>query len=141
MTKAILLSVRPEHALNILYKIKTLEIRKRIPKGFKGWVYMYITKAKHKNDYLFGELDLSDDYKNIAYGDKWLALTRDKLNGKVVARFWFDEYDVIKGDFEPDYFGEIDGELYIGNLYDLSPTITKETIAKMACIDEIELID
>jgi hypothetical protein len=53
---------------------------------------VYVTKAKHKNDYLFGELDLSDDYKNIVYGDKWLALTRDKLNGKVVARFWFDEY-------------------------------------------------
>ena len=43
--KAILLSIRPEHALNILNGDKTLELRKRVPKDFKGWVYVYVTKG------------------------------------------------------------------------------------------------
>ena len=44
--KAILLSINPEHALNILNGKKTLELRKRVPKGFIGWVYVYVTKGK-----------------------------------------------------------------------------------------------
>jgi hypothetical protein len=89
MTKAILLSVRPQHALNILYKTKTLELRKRIPKGFKGWVYVYVTKAKPFLNCWYGKCHLVYDYT-------YKELVDDNsipLNGKVIARFWFDEYD------------------------------------------------
>ena len=44
--KALLLSVRPEHAIKILNGEKTLELRKGVPKGFEGWVYVYVTKGK-----------------------------------------------------------------------------------------------
>lgn len=88
MTKAILLSVRPEHALNILNKTKTLELRKSIPKGFKGWVYVYVTKAKPYLNCWYGKCYLVYDYT-------YKELVDDNsipLNGKVPMRFWFDEY-------------------------------------------------
>ena len=43
--KAILLSINPEHALNIL-KGQNIRTSKRVPKGFIGWVYVYVTKGK-----------------------------------------------------------------------------------------------
>ena len=91
MNKSILISVRPEHAVNILNGSKTLELRKSVPKDFVGWVYMYVTKAKpylrkisnygwqHKEQFYFL---LSHD------SEYW-----DIINGKVVARWWHDEYD------------------------------------------------
>lgn len=83
--KAIFMSIRPEHLVNILNGKKTLELRKSIPKDFKGWVYLYCTKAK-------------------PYIDKKTLLTvnvasfngEQDLNGFVVARFWFDDYIEIK---------------------------------------------
>lgn len=50
--KSILLSIKPEYALNILNGSKTLELRKSIPKDIDEiikqqggiWVYMYVTK-------------------------------------------------------------------------------------------------
>ena len=72
--KALLLSVRPEHALNILNGSKTLELRKSVPKGFKGWVYAYVTEGKPYMCYFTNPLQL------------------ECLNGTVPFRFWFDEY-------------------------------------------------
>jgi hypothetical protein len=90
MTKSILLSVQPKFACKILNGEKTLEIRKTIPKGFVGWVNMYVTKGKPGLGYEVTEFlshwVLVDDKDNLEF---------DSLNGKVVARFWFDEYDVI----------------------------------------------
>ena len=44
MTKSLMLSIRPEHLVNILNGNKTLEIRKTVkPKDFIGWVYIYCT--------------------------------------------------------------------------------------------------
>lgn len=96
MNKVIIISIRPQHAIRILKGKKTLELRKSIPKNFKGWVYIYVTKSKpylgrnenygwqHKDRFgyalynipHFGDLKLND-----GIGD---------LNGKIVARFWFD---------------------------------------------------
>jgi len=86
MNKAILLSVRPEHAVNILNGAKTLELRKRVPKGFVGWVNLYCTKGKPR-------LSVVQDDEN---GKTYYYLNSNwgrELNGDVVARFWFDEYD------------------------------------------------
>ena len=44
--KEIVISIRPEYALNILNGSKTLELRKSVPKGYVGWVYGYVTKGK-----------------------------------------------------------------------------------------------
>ena len=102
MTKSILLAIQSQHAVKILNGEKTLELRKSVPKGFVGWVYIYVTKSKpylgrnenygwqHKDRFgyalynipHFGDLKLND-----GIGD---------LNGKIVARFWFDEYDIIE---------------------------------------------
>ena len=99
MRKSILLSIKPEHALNILNGIKTLELRKSVPKGFKGWVYVYVTKAKpylYMNDTLmqtnerFYVSDIKDSTDDIQF----------LLNGTIPFRFWFDEYDVIEVDSE-----------------------------------------
>jgi len=108
MSKAILLSIRPEHALNILEGKKTLELRKRVPKDFKGWVYLYVTKAKPyllwEEDYIGGHYVshrwtfLHGYSKEEAY-EIWGSAYENEdtyigiVNGFVIARFWFEEYD------------------------------------------------
>ena len=95
--KALLLSVRPEHAIKILNGEKTLELRKGVPKGFKGWVYVYVTKGKL---YLWS-------YGRIKENSNWewetiYQLTQpyharfsDALNGTIPFRFWFEEYEEV----------------------------------------------
>ena len=81
--KSIVISVNPEHALNILNGNKTLELRKSVPKGFVGWVYGYVTKG--------GEILYDGKKTYLGHGDYdetwWI------LNGTIPFRFWFDEYD------------------------------------------------
>lgn len=84
MIKSILISIQPEHLVNILNGKKTLELRKTVPKNYKGWVYIYCTK----------------NGDNLVYNGKSYQLEKGKkldydLNGKVVARFCFDEYEEI----------------------------------------------
>lgn len=91
--KAILLSIKPEWLAKILNGEKTIEIRKKFPKDYVGWVFMYCSKG---GDYL---------HKNCAdiwwLEDKEFKRKRKKLglvaaeifNGKVVARFWCDKVD------------------------------------------------
>src|SRR5690554_3646376 len=87
MNKSLMISIQPKHLVNILNGYKTLELRKTVPKDFKGWVYIYCTKGKpyirELGDNYFTECSKVDVYK---------------LNGKVVARFWFDEYTKIDND-------------------------------------------
>lgn len=81
--KELLISIKPEHLVNILNGKKTLELRKTVPKDYKGWVYIYCTKGGKG---LFKD----NDYFLFNNGNSSLS-----LNGKVVARFWFDEYEEI----------------------------------------------
>ena len=46
MTKSLMISIQPQHAVNILNGDKTLELRTWIPKDYVGWVYVYVTKGK-----------------------------------------------------------------------------------------------
>jgi predicted transcriptional regulator len=93
--KAILLSIRPEHALNILNGDKTLELRKSVPKDFVGWVYVYVTKAKpflmHAFDDTYYIHDMTEKYRMEC-----------DLNGKVVARWWHDDYDEVQTKYRID---------------------------------------
>lgn len=85
MTKSILLSVRPEHAVNILNGDKTLELRKTIPKDFKGWVYIYVSKSG-KNLYR-----MKNNFYRLTILSGLEILNATLVNGKVVGRFWLDE--------------------------------------------------
>ena|SRR5690554_6864035 len=91
MTKSLMLSIQPKHVVNILNGYKILELRKNVPKDFKGWVYIYCTKGKPYLMSIFNEWQLTkyktdmSKSKNVFNG-----------NGKVVARFWFDEYIAYK---------------------------------------------
>lgn len=82
MSREIVLSIKSEHLCNILNGNKKLEIRKTVPKYFKGWVNLYCTLAK---PYLTKESTYYETYNIPHFGDY-------DLNGKVVARFWFDKY-------------------------------------------------
>ena len=80
MSKAILISIKPKWVAKILNGEKTIEIRKRFPKNFVGWVYIYCTKDKK--------------YKNLINRGGFLT-------GMVVARFWCDKVDEFY-DFDDD---------------------------------------
>ena len=47
MGKSILMSVQPKWVAKILNGEKTIEIRKRFPKDYVGWVYIYCTKSSN----------------------------------------------------------------------------------------------
>ena len=92
---AVLLPIKPEHAFNILKGNKTLDLRKSVPKWFKGWVYVYVTKGKR---YLATSFSTNDD--GYTYIDSYYLTNWNKepfiLNGTIPFRFWFDEYEEIK---------------------------------------------
>ena len=46
MGKSILMSIQPQWLAKILNGEKTIEIRKKFPKDYVGWVYIYCTKGK-----------------------------------------------------------------------------------------------
>lgn len=87
--KSILMSIQPQYVAKILNGEKTIEIRKKFPKDYVGWVYLYCTKGK---EYLF-----KDTY--VMSGKEGYFLTKcgdvNFLNSKVVARFWCDKVEEI----------------------------------------------
>lgn len=91
--KAILMSIRPRHNENILNGIKTLEIRKKFPIDYVGWVYIYCTKDQKE------ELWWYDGTEDFRLYKKGIANEKDigwhLQNGKVIARFWCDKVEEI----------------------------------------------
>lgn len=86
--KAILISIRPQHTCNILNGIKWWEIRKKFPKDYVGWVYMYVTKALPLLAFnIDGDFDV---YDATQWDDDYL-----NYNGTVIARFWCDRVEEI----------------------------------------------
>lgn len=88
MAKSILLSIKPKYVSLILNKIKTIEIRKRFPADYVGWVYIYCTKEEGL--YVSAAGRRFGTYKDFLYFDKEKAYDR---SGKVVARFYCDKVD------------------------------------------------
>lgn len=88
--ESILMSIRPRHVANIFNGLKIRENRKRFPKDYRGWVYIYCTKGNHK-------LVKPKDYnKYLLFTKGALNSTKEKsLNGKVVARFYCDNVDMV----------------------------------------------
>lgn len=120
--KAIMMSIKPRHDKNILNGIKTLEIRKKFPVDYVGWVYIYNTKTT------------KDGVLKLAYiGNKLeFVLSYDKTSkyqGKVVGRFWCDKVDEFY-DFDDDLCEQacLDrGEMlaYLGDKKGYAISITK----------------
>lgn len=89
--KAILLAIRSEWLAKILNGEKTIEVRRRFPKDYVGWVYIYCSKG---NDRLWKE---NDHY----WHSTKVRATQNDLNGKVVARFWCDKVEGIELWYSP----------------------------------------
>ena len=117
--KALLISIRPEHALNILTGSKTLELRKSVPKGFVGWVYGYVTKG--------GVIIYNGEKIYQGHGD--YSETSYTLNATIPFRFWFEEYEELFFiDSEDDYKLTYDFGIY----YDYDEEIfTKLCLTKL----------
>ena len=88
LEKQILMSIQPQHFANIKTGKKTRELRTVIPKNFVGWVNLYCTKGK---PYLCKFYEKYELVKCYTY-EELKNDGAEPLNGKVVARFWFDEY-------------------------------------------------
>lgn len=89
--KAIMMSIKPQWNEKILNGIKTLEIRRKFPIDYVGWVYIYCTKGKQE----IGKFNTKGNYEY-------------SLNGKVVARFWCDKVEtfrcIITGNLKDGFF-------------------------------------
>ncbi len=93
--KQLLITVKPQYAINILNGTKTLELRTYIPKDFAGWVNIVVGKGKpylmrfeHNHDYVIAS--------TVGNGLTYEQRKHFIQNGKVVCRFWFDEYETLK---------------------------------------------
>lgn len=82
--KNILMSIKPQWISKILNGDKTIEVRKKFPKDYVGWVYIYCTKEKPY-------IKECDHFRYV--GDYEIANKGYYLNGKVVARFWCDKVE------------------------------------------------
>lgn len=116
--KEVLISIKPQWVAKILNGEKTIEIRKRFPKDYKGWVYIYHTKAKNPNEWL------------IPAGAK--RTKENDCSGKVVARFWCDNVE----EFEFCKFSK-----YKDNLELYNECVRKDNeLCKKACISCVQMI-
>jgi len=129
--KAIVMSIQSQHAYNILIGNKTMELRKRVPKDFVGWVYVYVTKASPyiADDYY---TDLNDNLIHVFENhgnNKGSDMDWKYLNGKVVARFWFDEYEELIT--QKDYISGIPNTAYYTNKLNSRELLEKLHISKV----------
>ena len=143
--KAILISIKPQHVANILNGLKTLEIRKKFPKDYVGWVYIYCTKKDSlgrikdlpHDRYFVDCVETPQDFEKMDSGYDG--------KGKVVARFWCDKV-VEFYDFDDDLCEQacLDrGEMldYLGNKKGYAIHITKvEPFAEPKEISEFKNI-
>lgn len=128
--KAIMMSIRPEWVAKILNGEKTIEIRKKFPKDYVGWVYIYCTKGKQLVDC---PQWVENELSHQLWYDKDIALLEGSqalLNGKVVARFWVDKVEEI--------YNKLIRE--ITNDYS-SSELPISTVAQMSCLTKEKLLD
>lgn len=91
--KAILMSIQSKWLCEILDGLKTAELRKRFPKDYRGWVYLYCTKGKPYLLRLFGRYFITDYLApELAPEVKDDGLVK---NGLVVARVWVDNVEEL----------------------------------------------
>lgn len=96
--KAILMSIQSKWLCEILNGRKTIELRKRFPKDYRGWVYLYCTKAK---PYLYCTKGYGSLHRCRGNGRQFFIVHYKELgyisyiNGRVVARVWVDNVEEL----------------------------------------------
>lgn len=126
--KAILMSIRPEHLVNILNGIKTIELRTRFPKDYRGWVYLYCTKDKKQPLAAFRFIEgwryriYSD---NTHYSAGCTGNIGNDVNGKVVCRFWVGNVEEVIAN----------NNYFIGMSSYKTATMPKSELLKKACVN------
>lgn len=123
--KAIMISIQSPHACNILNDIKILEIRKKFPKDYVGWVYIYVTKSK---PYLS-----SNSFEYYVVEPKQYEKYMGNWNGKVLARFWCDKVEEIKSCDVPFTFEQTITDFYTDTFNDM------DDLLKASCLDYYSL--
>ena len=95
--KAILMSIKPQYVAKILNGEKTIEIRKKFPKDYVGWVYIYCTKEQGLARLLNNGswVDTFKCEKNLTEKDFKRMRSDYDGKGKVVARFWCDKVEKV----------------------------------------------
>ena len=141
MKKVILMSVNPKYLVDILNEQKTLEIRKKFPKDYTGWVYVYCTKQKpflaEENvsydsdgyDCSFVGYSLFDTMQEIydsGNDDEW------PINGKVVCKFWVEKVEEIT----PECLSH-----YIGIPSFITPTLSACNLCNKSCLTKDDLFN
>ena len=128
--KAIMLSIQPKWTAKILNGEKTIEIRKKFPKDYVGWVYIYVTKEKDKHEICIYDNPIEhrimcSRYHFLDNGEEArIALFNPRyIKGKVVARFWCDKV-----------------EHYVKSIYNGKRCDYKELLKK-SCIDGYDLVE
>ena len=86
--KALIMNVSPQEALNILNGNQIALLRKQIPKGFVGWCYLWVSKAKPTVYWRY----------KVRLGNKDYDALGGSINSTIPARFWFDECKQIKSE-------------------------------------------
>ena len=126
---AILISIRSRHIANIFNGKKLRELRKKFPKHYRGWVYIYCCKDKLSlAKYLYKDGWGYDAVLNYDYA-KSIGCAKEKLNGKVVARFWVDDVtEYING-----------GRWNDDNTFGSYDDYIKDNVCEEACVTEEEL--
>ena len=105
MEKVILMSIHSNPLINILNEDKLREIRKKFPKDYRGWIYLYCCKGGAPV-FIPWEFEVEKQEDGT-----YKALTDfERGNGKVVARFWCDGVDNINVVFEKYCAGDLSQE-------------------------------
>lgn len=124
--KSIMMSIRPEWVAKILNGEKPIEIRKRFPKDYVGWVYICCTKDKKKTlGTMEGQWFTDIEHNIVKYTDNHRV-----YNGKVVARFWCDKVDTLTLQF-------IEGGIY----YSKFKNVIDCELNEQCQLDNWELLD
>ena len=140
--KAILMSIQPRWVAEILNGNKTIEVRKKFPKDYVGWVYIYCTKGKTLGSIIKINSEetsklLKKPIGTICGINKGFENEKDyNLKGKVVARFWCDKVEEIE--HYPYEAPEHPRGYQIA--YD-TQTTNWDKLCEMSCLSRDELFD
>lgn len=130
MTKAIVISIQPQHVKNIKSGKKTIELRKSVAKDFKGWVYIYETLGKQR----VVSSNLWEDKYPLWYArytktyPKYHTYLVSEGIGEIVARFWLDQTEDIT---EEEYMISWD-DLSANRL--MTDTLNEQEILEKSCL-------
>ena len=130
--KAILMSIKPKLVAKILNGEKTIEIRKRFPLDYVGWVYIYCTQEKNHHDILIKHA-MDGVYRvGNCFGTNNGKEHNEPLNGKVIARFWCNKVEYIEATYDEYNYGEDDYA---------TETLRPETLYDETCVSREQMFN